>query len=75
MPNDCHVLVVHRIKIFDFGLAKELEEKKKNADGTFNLTGHTGSPRYMAPEVSKAEPYNLSCDAVSQYWSGARLVR
>ena len=53
------------IKVFDFGLAKELHEKDKLADGTFKLTAATGSTRYMAPETSRGEPYNLSCDAVS----------
>ena len=33
------------VKIFDFGLAKELEPSKKLEDGTYNLTGDTGSPR------------------------------
>ena len=44
------------LKLFDFGLAKEL--KHKQADGTYKLTGHTGSRRYMAPEVALDEPYN-----------------
>ena len=38
------------VKIFDFGLAKELDESKILEDGTYNLTGDTGSLRYMAPE-------------------------
>jgi hypothetical protein len=37
------------IKIFDFGLAKELHDEEKDANGLFKLTGLTGSPRYMAP--------------------------
>jgi len=45
------------IKIFDFGLAKELTDDLKNDDGTYKLTEMTGSPRYMAPEVANAEPY------------------
>jgi len=42
-----------------------LKESSKNADGTYNLTGQTGSPRYMAPEVAKCEPYNQSADVYS----------
>lgn len=38
------------VKIFDFGLAKELPTSEKLADGTYNLTADTGSMRYMAPE-------------------------
>jgi serine/threonine protein kinase len=53
------------IKIFDFGLAKELTEGVRNTDGTYNLTEMTGSPRYMAPEVANAKPYNATCDSYS----------
>jgi serine/threonine protein kinase len=53
------------IKIFDFGLAKELTEKLRNVDGTYNLTEMTGSPRYMAPEVANSKPYNATCDSYS----------
>jgi serine/threonine protein kinase len=38
------------VKIFDLGLAKEIDPKMKLADGTYNLTADTGSLRYMAPE-------------------------
>jgi len=37
----------------DFGLAREFKEKHR--DGTYKLTGNTGSRRYMAMEVSKAQ--------------------
>lgn len=37
------------VKIFDFGLAKEIDPSKRLEDGTFKLTGDTGSLRYMAP--------------------------
>jgi len=36
------------VKIFDLGLAKELGCSKDNGDGTYQLTGDTGSPRYVA---------------------------
>ena len=38
------------LKLFDFGLAKELKPGEGNADGRYELTGNTGSRRYMAPE-------------------------
>lgn len=41
------------VKIFDFGLAKELDESKKLDDGTYHLTSDTGSLRYMAPGKCK----------------------
>jgi len=53
------------VKIFDFGLAKKLMKKDENDDGTFKLTGFTGSLRYMAPEVHKSLSYNLSADIYS----------
>uniref|UniRef100_A0A6T6GV67 Protein kinase domain-containing protein n=1 Tax=Craspedostauros australis TaxID=1486917 RepID=A0A6T6GV67_9STRA len=53
------------VKIFDFGLAKELDPQKRLEDGTFKLTGDTGSMRYMAPEVAKSENYNETADVFS----------
>mmetsp|Transcript_39585 Transcript_39585/g.40062 ORF Transcript_39585/g.40062 Transcript_39585/m.40062 type:complete len:408 (+) Transcript_39585:122-1345(+) len=53
------------VKIFDFGLAKELDPRKKLDDGTYNLTGDTGSPRYMAPEVFLEKTYNETADTYS----------
>jgi serine/threonine protein kinase len=53
------------VKIFDFGLAKELDPTKSNADGMYLLTADTGSPRYMAPEVASGKPYNELADVYS----------
>ena len=53
------------IKIFDFGLATELKASKKTDDGLYKLTGMTGSPRYMAPEVALEQHYNEKCDVYS----------
>jgi len=53
------------VKLFDFGLAKELRDHFRNDDGTYKMTGFTGSMRYMAPEVANAEPYNATCDSYS----------
>lgn len=53
------------VKLFDFGLAKEIHPENKLANGTFRLTGLTGSMRYMAPEVANRRPYNLSADVYS----------
>lgn len=60
------------VKIFDFGLSKELHKKDQDAEGLYNLTGFTGSLRYMAPEVAMGKPYNLSADVFSfgiLFWS------
>lgn len=51
------------VKLFDFGLAKEIEGGME--DEVFELSGETGSLRYMAPEVCKNTPYNLKADVYS----------
>lgn len=53
------------MKIFDFGLAKEIDPSKQDASGLYKLTGDTGSPRYMAPEVALEKPYNERADVYS----------
>lgn len=40
---------VDDVKVFDFGLCKNLSPKLKTKDGMFKLTGRTGSFPYMAP--------------------------
>mmetsp|Transcript_18024 Transcript_18024/g.49067 ORF Transcript_18024/g.49067 Transcript_18024/m.49067 type:complete len:464 (-) Transcript_18024:2230-3621(-) len=54
------------VKIFDFGLAKELDPSLRYGCTEFyELSGNTGSLRYMAPEVARSEPYNLTADVYS----------
>ena len=54
------------VKLFDFGLAKELPESDRDSDGLYrNMTGFTGAIRYMAPEVGQRRNYNLSADVYS----------
>jgi serine/threonine protein kinase len=53
------------LKMFDFGLAKELKDRDETENGMYNLTGNTGSRRYMPNEVALDEPYNKSVDAYS----------
>lgn len=54
-----------QLKMFDFGLAKRVTSSDKTEHGMYNLTGNTGSLRYMAPEVAKNMPYSLSVDVYS----------
>ena len=54
-----------KITLFDFGLPRELHNEDRLEDGTWKLSGHTGTLRYMAPEVFKSVPYNYSCDVYS----------
>jgi len=53
------------VKIFDFGLAKRLQKQDKLENDLYNLTGNTGSLRYMAPEVAMGLPYDQRVDAYS----------
>jgi len=52
------------LKLYDFGLARKLDPKDRAGDN-YNMTGLTGSMRYMAPEVFNEKPYNLSADVYS----------
>ena len=53
------------VKLFDLGLCKEYDPDTKDANGFYNATGDTGSPRYMAPEVMVGKPYNERVDCYS----------
>jgi len=67
-----------RIKIFDFGLSRELHENYSNKDGTYKLTGCIGSLRYMAPEVALYQSYNTKVDVYAYsmvLWEMLALVQ
>lgn len=53
------------VKLFDFGLAKELKGDEMVGNDLYNMSGNTGSLRYMAPEVALCEPYNHKVDVFS----------
>ena len=53
------------VKIFDFGLAKRIHLEEKMDNDLYNLTGNTGSLRYMAPEVALGKPYDTRVDSYS----------
>jgi len=66
------------IKIFDFGLACELNTRKREEDGTYHLSHMTGSLRYMSPEVALGQTYNAGCDVYSLslvFWEMLALCR
>jgi len=62
-PDNVGFDVRGEIKLFDFGLSTEvaITDHETNTE-TFNLTGMTGSLRYMAPENYLSQPYNQSID-------------
>jgi serine/threonine protein kinase len=56
------------LKLFDFGLPKELQDDERIEESNvvlYRMTRMTGSIRYMAPEVGLGLPYNLSADVYS----------
>lgn len=55
-------------KLFDFGLARTFDVSDKYSeddDDVYNLTGDTGSRRYMPPEVALCQPYGTTADVYS----------
>ena len=46
-------------------MAKEFDPLLHDANGFYQMTGDTGSPRYMAPEVALGKPYNERVDVYS----------
>ena len=53
------------VKVFDFGLARIIENASVDCDDVYQMSGETGSLRYMAPEVADGLPYNYSADVYS----------
>mmetsp|Transcript_22141 Transcript_22141/g.33468 ORF Transcript_22141/g.33468 Transcript_22141/m.33468 type:complete len:369 (+) Transcript_22141:47-1153(+) len=54
-----------KVKIFDFGLARELPNKKFNVSDLYHMTGKVGTLRYMAPECAISKQYNQKVDSYS----------
>lgn len=76
IPN---VMVLHRdlkpdnvgftldgtVKLIDFGLARIVENSSSVSNEVYEMSGETGSLRYMAPEVADCQPYNQKADVYS----------
>jgi serine/threonine protein kinase len=52
------------VKLIDFGLARILENASVSNE-LYEMSGETGSLRYMAPEVAACLPYNQKADVYS----------
>ena len=62
------------LKLFDFGLCTCVRRRTR-AEEAYDMTGNTGSLRYMAPEVALRRPYNEKGDVYSfgiMVWQMAR---
>eukprot|EP00590_Aulacoseira_subarctica_P006629 CAMPEP_0172436126 /NCGR_PEP_ID=MMETSP1064-20121228/71559_1 /TAXON_ID=202472 /ORGANISM="Aulacoseira subarctica , Strain CCAP 1002/5" /LENGTH=340 /DNA_ID=CAMNT_0013184513 /DNA_START=911 /DNA_END=1930 /DNA_ORIENTATION=- len=53
------------LKLIDFGLAKKVENVTHFSDDVYEMSGKTGSYRYMSPEVACGLPYNHKADVYS----------
>lgn len=53
------------VKIFDFGLARELPKDCTNVNDIYQMSGKIGTLRYMAPEVALCRQYNQKVDTYS----------
>lgn len=66
------------VKIFDFGLARELPKECTNVNEVYHMSGKIGTLRYMAPEVALSQSYNQKVDTYSWamlYWRCLTLER
>eukprot|EP00752_Nemacystus_decipiens_P007986 g7135.t1 len=52
------------LKLLDLGLSKVVSKSEMD-NAAYNMTGETGSVRYMAPEVAESRPYNEKVDVYS----------
>ena len=62
------------LKLFDFGLVTCVRSRQ-DSKTCYEMTGYTGSLRYMAPEVALRLPYNEKVDVYSygiMVWQMAR---
>ena len=64
-PENAGFDVRGNVKLFDFGLAKELQPKDQIGKDQFNASGRTGTRRYMSPEVALCKPYGKPADVYS----------
>lgn len=64
-PDNIGFTLDGTVKVIDFGLATVVQDASPDSDQVYNLSGETGSLRYMAPEVADARPYNHKVDVYS----------
>ena len=64
-PDNIGFDIHDNVKIFDFGLAREMDSSLKEKNGLYRLTGDSGSLRYMDPRVALGKPYNELSDVYS----------
>ena len=63
-PDNIGFTAAGTVKLFDFGLCTCICDHKEVND-VYDMTGNTGSLRYMAPEVASRHHYNEKADVYS----------
>ena len=63
-PDNIGFDVNDKIKIFDFGLCRELPSSGES-NSLFSMTGRVGTLRYMSPECALKATYGISSDVYS----------
>jgi len=77
-PNNVGFDSLGNVKIFDFGLARELPENSGSINAVYCMSGKVGTLRYMAPEVARKEEYNQKADVYSWsilFWTCLSLLK
>jgi len=64
-PNNVGFDKYGTVKIFDFGLCREMPEECTNVNDVYKMSGRIGTLRYMAPEVALLKSYNQKSDTYS----------
>jgi len=64
-PSNIGFTLDGKVKLIDFGLARIVDNASPDSDDVYEMSGETGSLRYMAPEVADCRPYNHKADVYS----------
>jgi len=64
-PDNVGFTLDGTVKLIDFGLARVVSDGSPESDDVYEMSGETGSLRYMAPEVADCRPYNHKADVYS----------